>query len=231
MNWLLLIVIILLLAYISIGYHKGMIRTIISMFAVIIALVVAAMVSPYLSSILQKTDGIYNYIEKNVNHAISIDDAVSEKTDQLATINELPLPDSIKESLTINNNKEIYNLLHIDSFDDYIAAYITCMILRAISFSVVFIIALILIRIITQVLDLVSKLPIVNGLNKLGGAVIGLSQGLIILWVLCIVLTMFGGTELGMYLFEQINDSQLLSTIYNNNVLMQYIINILQGMF
>lgn len=231
MNWLLLSVMVLLIAYISIGYHKGLIKTVISMFAVVIALIVASVTSPYLSGVLQKTDGLYHYIEKSVDSAISIDDSINEKTDQTTAIHNLPLPDTIKNSLVINNNKEIYDLLDINSFENYISAYIACMILKSISFIIIFITVLILLRIIAQVLDLVSKLPIINGLNKLGGAVIGLFHGLVILWVLCIVLTMFGGTELGVMLFDQINDSQLLSAIYNNNILMHYIVNVLQGMF
>ena len=70
-------------------------------------------------------------------------------------------------------------------------------------------------------LDMLSRIPVINGLNKIGGFIFGLFNGAIYLWLACIIVTIFSTTQWGQYIFQQINDSVILSFIYNNNYLLQ----------
>ena len=65
-----------------------------------------------------------------------------------------------------------------------------------------------------------------HGLNKLGGFLFGVLNGLMTIWFFFIIITAFGGTSWGMEVFRQINDSIFLSFLYNNNYLMAIIVNI-----
>lgn len=231
MNWLVIVVVLFLASYILRGYHNGFIKTVFSIFAVAIALIVATAGSPMVSKTLQEQEGIYSFIEEKVASTLQIDQAVdgkADKAEETKVIEGLSLPESIRLALIENNNTGMYATLAAGNFSDYIASYITCMILNAISYIVLFLVALIVIRIVANLLDLVSKLPILNSINKIGGLCVGLLHGLIILWVLCIVLTVFSGTNVGQVLFEQINDSILLSVIYNNNLFMQFLMRLAQ---
>ena len=80
-------------------------------------------------------------------------------------------------------------------------------------------------------MDLISKLPILHGMNALGGVACGLIHGLIILWILCIVITMFAWTEYGQWTLAQINESSLLSLLYNNNYLISALTNMGKMLF
>ena len=62
----------------------------------------------------------------------------------------------------------------ISEFSEYVSNYITCLILNAISLMVSFLVIYIILRIIGCMLDMLSRIPIVNGLNKAGGFVFGL---------------------------------------------------------
>lgn len=226
MNWLLVVVVLFLAAYIYGGYRRGFIKTVFAVFAVLIAMVVASVGSPILSKTLQGNEMVYNYINEKVTDTLKIDDKVEGAVNQINVIDKLPLPDSLKDSLKENNNKEIQNQLQTSTFGTYVSGYVTCLILNSVSYMILFIITLIIVRIIANVLDLVSKLPILNSINKVGGLLIGLVHGLVILWVLCIVLTMFSGSEVGGMLFELVNESQVLSFIYNNNLLMNVVLGV-----
>lgn len=217
MNWLLIVVVLFLAAYVCRGYHNGFIKTVFSIFAVLIALVITTVGSPILSKTLQNNEQIYSAIEEKVGDALKIDEKISGRVDQVKAIENLALPESIRNALVEHNYDTMYETLEVSSFGDYVSGYITCMILNAISYIVVFIIALVLVRIVANILDIISKLPILNSINKIGGLCVGLVHGLIILWVLCVVLTIFSSTEIGKVLYEQINSSVLLSFIYNNN--------------
>lgn len=230
MNWLLIVVILFLLAYIYRGYHNGFIKTVFSIAAVGIALIVASVGSPMLSQTLQNNETIHSYIEDKVSKTIHVEAKETEKAEQEKIIDKLPLPESIRDALLDNNNADTYSSLATDTFGGYVSGYVTGMIFNALSYVLLFIITLIIVRIIANVLDLVSKLPIINSINHIGGLCVGAAHGLIILWVWCLVLTIFSGTNIGQVMFEQINGSEVLSLIYNNNLLLVALTNLAKAL-
>ena len=194
---------------------------------IVFSLFIAMQIYPMVSKQLQKTF-IYNELNEHVSEALFKDTEsdLNRVTDQIDTINGLPLPDSIKKYLVENNNSQIYDALGIYDFEAYVSGYLTCLIINAISFVGVFLLMIVLLKIIEGCLDLVSKLPVLNGINKIGGILIGVIKGFLILWVVCIVVTIFSGTGWGKYIFDSINRSWLLGLIYNNNYLLLFIANI-----
>lgn len=80
-------------------------------------------------------------------------------------------------------------------------------------------------------MDLFSRIPVLNGLNKIGGFIFGLFNGAVYLWIACIIITIFAGTGWGQEIFAQINDSVILSYIYNNNYLLSFLANMGKVLF
>ena len=80
-------------------------------------------------------------------------------------------------------------------------------------------------------LDMLSRIPVVHGLNKAGGFVFGLLNGVVYLWIAFIIVTIFSTTSWGQYIFAQINDSVILSFIYNNNYLLVLLANMGKVLF
>ena len=75
-------------------------------------------------------------------------------------------------------------------------------------------------------LDIISKLPILNELNHFAGLAVGVLQGLLFLWIACTILTACSGTQWGQDAMNMIGQSKLLSVIYNNNLILKYITNL-----
>ncbi len=150
-------------------------------------------------------------------------DKVSE---QVEFINKLPMPKAIRHTLVENNTKDVYKAMAVDNFKEYISNSISRIIINAASFLVIMVIILIGLALLCEALNIISKLPIINGLNKTAGLLAGLLQGIVVVWIGCIVLTVLGGTKLGQNMFEMINESTFLSIIYNNNLLLNFIINL-----
>ena len=142
------------------------------------------------------------------------------KSKQEKFLRSLPLPDSIIEALTENNSEEYYEALAVDSFEDYISNYIACTIISAISFVVTFLVIYIALKVLCFSLDLISKLPVLHQINKLFGMAAGFLHGLLLVWLGCIVLTAISGSEAGGKLMAMVVESELLSFIYNNNLLL-----------
>ena len=88
-------------------------------------------------------------------------------------------------------------------------------------FIILFIILEIIFWIIFRILNVFSRLPGLSTINRIGGFAIGIFEGLLIVWLGFMVLTLFAGTAFGMSCFEQINSDAFLSFIYNNNLIMK----------
>lgn len=234
MNIVSIIAIIIILLQVLTGMRRGLIKTIFSTFAFAVAIIVAIQFGPMVSRLFQDTS-LYTNINERIEQSIfpaediqeidedqenSDQEDVTRVTDQVELINNLPLPQALKDALIENNNAEIYEALGINRFKAYVANYLTQVVINAISFLLTFAVVFLLLKIIQYSLDLLSKIPVLNGINRIGGMAFGLINGVAFLWIICIVATVFSTTSWGQYLFQQINDSTFLQMIYNNNYLL-----------
>jgi Colicin V production protein. len=236
-NWLLIIVVAILAIFALKGRKDGFIKTIFSICSLLLALVLAYNVQPYVSKALQNNDKVKGYVTEKMDDAIHLNKKEKAKhidkgvTGQNNIINSLHLPKSLKKSLVDNNNSEVYKAFAVHSFKDYISNYLALMVINAFSFVVVFVLVWVILFLISTTLNVLSHLPLINGLNKTAGLLVGLLKGLGVVWVLCIVLTVFSSTKIGQTLYGYINSSFLLSSIYDNNILLQAITNIAKVLF
>lgn len=207
------------------GWRRGLIMTVFSMFATVIAIAISAQLSPQLSQTWQNT-AFYEIVRERVEMTLfkgqdSQNDG-EEGEDNRGVINSLPLPDVVQNVLASNDDAQ-KNMLGVSEFRKYIADSVTGIILNAISFVLVFAGVSIIMRIIIRCMNLLSRLPVIHTMNKMGGMLVGLLKGLILLWLICIVITIMSGTEAGIYLYGQINESPFLKYIYDNNMIMALI--------
>ncbi|WP_455717118.1 CvpA family protein [Anaerosporobacter sp.] len=235
MNWLVIAVAAVLVAFALKGRKTGFIKTIFSIFSIIIAIVLSSAISPYVSKALRSNEKFYNNINDHVEDVVKLKVKDKDKTtvsEQVEAINKLSLPESIKKNLLENkSNSEVYKALQVDTFKEYVNGYITTLVINAISFLITYLVVTVLLVIVCGALNIISKLPIINGLNKTAGLLVGLLEGLLVIWVLCIVLTAFSSTQTSQKLYELIQESQFLSCLYNNNLLLGYITNIVKVLF
>ena len=92
-----------------------------------------------------------------------------------------------------------------------------------IAFVLAFLIIFIFLKFIMLSLDLVSRLPLLKGMNKTAGLFLGFAEGLMILWIAALVLTVFCTGEKGAVIFAMIDDSFILSFLYSHNFLLNII--------
>jgi hypothetical protein len=201
----------------------GFIRTVFSLVSMILAVVLTLWISPLMEDFLKSnekfTNGLTAKIEKMLPFAT---EKVVEK-EQDSLIDEMKLPKSLKQSLKENNTLERQKELAANSFQEYISRYLAEIIINALSFILTFIIISILLWVVCLGLNIISKLPLIHSVNKTAGLLAGCVQGLIEVWLFFILLTVFGSTSFGQKVLEMIGESELLSIIYNNNILLRFI--------
>lgn len=216
MEYALLIgVIIFLIAMIAYGYIRGLIKIVLSMVATIATIVLAAVLTIPFSRVVKNT-GIGEGIETSVREIVEQAHIIDEES-----IMELDFPEAVLKPIA-NGTKEAQ-----ETIQEYVIDELTDTIIKALTFLVLALIIYIIIRIIIAVLDIFSKLPIINGINKWAGAAIGLVQGLLFIWIASLVLTAFSDKDWAQEVFRQINDNGFLSFIYNNNMVIWLVTRLL----
>ena len=225
-NVILIVTTIILLGAVIVGMIRGFIKTFFAAFAVIIALIVATQASPYVAKVIQHTpiySGITSQIEEKMD--AQTDSMTDKVSDQIDAITDFQIPGFIKDALIENNNTQIYEALGVYDFNAYVAAYMACLVINAVSFLVVFLTAYIIIKMIEGALNLISKLPVLHGINKMGGLICGLVHGLIIVWLLGVVIMALAWTGPGQWASAQINANPILRLIYNHNLFVAALTN------
>ena len=120
-------------------------------------------------------------------------------------------------------------MLGVDHFAEYVSTYLADILINAVSSIILFAVVYILIHLVVRWLDLIARLPILYGLNHIAGAVLGLIQGLLFLWIGCFLVGIFSATPLGMTLEEQINASTWLRFLYQYNLINIVLGGIIRG--
>lgn len=230
-NWLSIAAAVFLAVMVLYGHYKGFIRLAVSAVALLVTLFVVQTATPQITGYLKQNTGIYQVMENGVRKALGFDESIEteEPAKQRETIEDMSLPKQIKEALLENNNYEIYDVLGVDTFEDYISGYLTNGLLNIVGFLILFAVVFAVIHLLTSWLDLFAKLPILSGINKLAGAILGAAEGLFLLWLIFLLITIFGGTGIGKNLLAQIDASKWLSFLYDNNMLNHIVMTVVKN--
>jgi len=231
MNWLAILVIVVIAGYTLNGRRRGFIKTVFTLFSTIIALLLTMWISPLINKEVQKNEKIMNFVGNKVEKVIDLSKSHKKTSEQMNFIDKLFLPNTLKDTLKENNNGNVYVAMAVDNFEDYVEETVSRIIINAAVFIIVMILVMIILGIVSHALDIISKLPIINGLNKTAGLFAGFLHGIVVVWIGFIILTMFSSTNIGKTLFLLINESQFLTILYNNNLILKYITNISKMLF
>ena len=230
MNWLFGILLVIFALFVIQGARKGMVRTAVSMVSFILVIVAASWINPYMGDFIREHTSWEESIQQRTSEMLAgvIEDQLEpDAGQQEEIIRQLPLPDGMKELLLENNNEEGYRSMAAEGFADYLSGYLAYAVINGIAFVLSFVVTIILIRLILYAVDILTDLPVLGGINRAGGIVLGAVQGLLWLWIIFLVIALFADTPAGRVLMEQIRINPVLSWLYNNNFLTMAIMRIL----
>ncbi|BFL48743.1 CvpA family protein [Lactonifactor longoviformis] len=229
MNWLSIVVLAFLIFTIINGFRRGLIRTVISMVSVVLAVILASFISPHVSEFLEEQTPVYDKIQEICetqmeNYVTGGEEIDGDGEKQSSIIEELPLPESLKNSLLLNNTAEGYSQLVVGTFGEYLSVYIAHMLVKGIAAVLAFILAIILIRLLSFALESVAQLPVLSSINRVGGGLAGAVQGILIVWIFFLIITILCNFDFAWCreMHQLIQEDTFLNFWYNNNVLLHF---------
>lgn len=228
---ILFIVLAILCIGFIIGYLMGVVRIALSLGITIISLILVSILAPTITNLVINHTEIDDRMSEKLVNAFAqhgeeyLDQNIAEipLVQQVSMIETSYLPEFLQKSLIQDNNNEVYNQMGVNTFLDYVGAYIARWIIKAVIFMIVFILILVAMKIVVLVLNVVTMLPIIHGANKLVGGIIGLISALFIIWSMFLIVDVMYQKEWAQNSKQEIEENILLNTIYSSNLLIKVI--------
>ena len=227
-TWLGIAVVVLLILAGANGYRRGFIKEAVSMFCVVLSMAVVWFVNPYVNEFIRQNTPVYETVRETCREFVG-EKTQGQMTDERAVLENLELPELVTEGMVKNNTAEVYQYLAVSTFGDYISEYLAVTAVNSLSFLISFLLATLMIRIITGALNLISRLPVINGLNRIAGIVVSAAKYLVFIWVAMLLVTVLCNTDLGAKALEMIKGDVILSFLYDQNILIRVFASIFYG--
>jgi len=212
------------------GYINGLIKTILNLVLGAVTLALVVIISPRVCTFLQEQTPLPGYIQtkaesivleqadKKLQEGISLEELGLDEF-----VEELPFLPAIKDAVLESEQFQAQSQQGVKNLAAYAGQVVAEKVIVLIGYFATFVVVFVALRILAFVLDIIGHLPLINGINKMTGLVAGLAEGLVVVWILGIALTLFGTTELGQSAALCVQESKFLSVIYGYNLLQEMI--------
>ena len=224
MNWVLLLVLLILGYNIIRGYRKGFLRIVYSLVSWVIVLTFVTVATPYINTYLMEHTTLYEKIEQQCSEQIkrsveekqrSIQNESSPDNQKLSQFG-IMLPDSVVNDIFEKTGNMAGEIIEQSGLYD-----------EGIAFLIALVAAWTIVHVIARALRIVSRIPVLSGVNRTLGVFAGGIYGLILVWIGFYMIAVTSTSEMGSALVACIYQSRLLKYLYENNVILTLIMNFL----
>ncbi len=230
MSWLFWVLVVVLMIFGIMGFRKGLLKTLLSMISTIAVILIIAWLTPHIGDYIRENTSMMEMMQERMESTIfaEIDTTIEIPVAmQVQFIEELPLPQIMKDILIENNNSEVYQEFDVSSFVEYLSEYVARGLINGIAFVIALIATVIIMRIIVVAITILTELPLIGTLDRLGGFAIGIVHGGFWIAIFFLIVVLISDTGIGKMLMETIKSDSMLAWVYDKNALVQIIMRII----
>lgn len=191
-------------------YRKGLVKLAVGLIAVIVAIIVSVVLYKPVSNIIIENTEIDENIENTIIENFSAETDGEEDTDNgFMKYMEKYVNDSINKT----RNQIVLEASNV----------IATKVINICVFLGIFIVARIVLILLTFIADIIMSLPILKQFNKAGGIIYGLIKALLIIYVILAIIFFIIYVSGNTTLSNAISSSYITKFFYNNNLLLNLI--------
>ena len=207
-----------------IGYKRGLIKTVISLFSFAIAMAVALALYKQVAIILTEKTSIDDWVIERIENSsgdneieetvigskVYVNDIVTEEDDG-SFLDELP--NIIAQNIDLEEVKS--NIKH------EIAIKVSELAMKIISLIMIYLLIKVTLIVAGFLLDGVMKLPVLKQANEILGMIFGASLGFIELYIVFAIFTFISSITDISFIVDAIKGSMIASILFNNNFILK----------
>ena len=229
MNWVLIMVLLILAVSAIIGYSKGLLRIAYSLAAWVIVLMFVAWATPHINRFLTENtmmdEKLTVYCEETMRDLSEeqMQETQSEKEAELAGLS-VQLPGSALEVILQKTEDAAGELLEESGAYSKVAEGMAGFLMNGISFLIALVTIWVLVQLLSQIIGIASKIPVIKGVNRFLGLFAGGLYGLTIVWLGFYMAALGSTGQIGSAIVSYIYESPFLTYLYENNLVLTLIL-------
>ena len=251
-NFVLIMVLVIFGGCFYMGSRKGLVRTVFGLFSSIVVLLAGTVISPIISNQLRNNDKIFNAISTRIEKSLEnygkngkrdeqfVDKkktkgkkSKGKKSRELINADDIYVPyklltgnQAVEEIITDILKNEHIKKAREDvqkEVNHRVAIYLTGIVINSGTFILVYFILSVGLLVLGKVLNIISKLPVINELNRMVGGIVGIFQGLVIVWLIFTLMMVFIEKPFIQEGMRQIEENAFLRILYESNIIAKII--------
>lgn len=206
-----LVILGIILLNIFICYKKGLVKLAVGLVAVLVSIILALLLyKPVSSLIIEKTE-----IDNKIENAII--ENFTTKQDNEVEVDDSGFMKYIEQYVddTVNKTK---NEIVTEA-----AGTIAVKVINIGVIILIFVVARLILILLTFITDLITELPIIKQFNEIGGVLYGVVKALLIIYVILAIAFFLVYVTGNVTISEAISSSYITKFFYNNNILLNII--------
>ena len=209
-DWVQISVITFMVVMLISGYYKGFVKMSSNLVTLIMSIVITRMAKPYFQEWIKNNEAVKSFVSEKVEFLVKeyieskAGSSIQMQNDYLSGSDNNIVNIIIKNSLG-KSDGDISELLGIDKIASVITEKISDFVLSVITFIILMIAITIIMKLIFYILDKIAALPVLTVINRISGALLGLIESILYIWIIFIVLSLFPKSGLIIDIMEQIN--------------------------
>lgn len=228
MNWLFIVVAIFWIIMAIVGIKKGFLRMLYSISALLISLILTFILYSQVADIICENTQFDEFLYEKYTSYIEETESDEEKEDTSFII-------KMAESMSIDTEdetfKSIAELVETKTEDanetvneitseikHTLAVKLATMTINVVSFILTLLIIGLILLIILNVIKVIEKIPVIKGMNRFLGFLLGAGMGLLIIWLFFAFITVLAATSFGNNCLQCISENEFLTWIYKVNI-------------
>ena len=251
LNWVFVVTLVIITFFAIKGWRQGILGMIFSLLAWVFVIAFMYFATPTVeSSLLSGThiyDAVYEKVEKHVREKAAQDSQANVSEWYNSLMQGLPSGETreISENLQqFNNEVDLSGLLNNGGISadkvggtsgllavgdgqitvlHVISDRITLFIIHCIAVVVTFMVAEIVVCILSLIVKAIGRMPVIRPTNLMLGVVAGAVEGFLVVWVLFYIVALAGTTAFGQEVIAAIYENPFLITLYENNLIMAFV--------
>lgn len=198
-----------------IGSSRGLVRSLLGLGSIVLSLFLAFTLYPMVSDTLarstvgtvvtEKVEAMFGQNPQGTEQIQELDPATNEKIESIPAV----LQETAQNAGT--------------QIKKSVAEQVCSAAMNLISMLLVFLLVRLLIWLISKTLDLVTKLPVIHGCNKILGGLFGVISSVLIVYLLLGLLTFTSLLNTTGDFGRTVQNSLLVSQMYENNILLYFL--------
>lgn len=220
-----IVILAIMLVCVFFGYKKGLVGVTVNILGFFIALLIALLLYTPISNFVINNTSLQPNLKEGISDTVKSYVIKDNETNTENEEIEDNSPKVIKDYINgfIQKQKEGVQRTEAEIIDN-VSETLSINIIKVAVGIAVFLISKIALIFVKALAKLITKLPIIGQFDKLGGVIYGVLQGLLIIYIILALISLFAPATENSTILEAINSSIVGKMMYNNNIILKFIL-------